>query len=290
MMNDQLRYKEQWNDITIAAVNIFKYLLPLLSGVIMCAGVIRLKLYYKEFGIDINSYLQFDEYISFALVDLSRFITLGLKIVLFLFIVYAVRVLLLIISFKFKEVWNNKFKKMYEFENVESLENEITRIKINNFTPNSFKVKSSLFTLGLVVSVIFPITLYYFKDMHSALNGLSGKLVVLYSIIGVVLSVVYLFFKNIKIKIYLFILLLTAAYFLHTTYSIIDDADQIINGQSNLEVSVLNADSEMVLSTSNTVKFIGKTRNFIFFYLREEEKNSYFVIPAEGNRIKFTSE
>jgi hypothetical protein len=216
-----------------------------LSAIIFIYGLLKLIFYYNSFGISITNFITISE--------IGLLISEDLLIIIPLCSVFII-------------MW-------VSFINVAEEEWEIRRTKKFAFHPINFSFAMSFF-------VLFSIFFYWIL-----FDRIYRGSIILYSIICIIISLVLIFYKNIKLlrenstasSFVLVVLFVTASLIFSTAFQL----KNTFKGKYN-NTTLITKDSTVYIS-SDTVAYIGKTENYIFFYRKKNRTTE--IIPV--SEIKF---
>ncbi|MBO0591607.1 hypothetical protein I2486_09325 [Cellulophaga sp. E16_2] len=264
-MSEEKKY--WWSDI-------MNYI-PLAYIILICIGYTQQSIYYEHFQINIEEYLNFEEYLLFFL-PLGGAISIG-----FLIISAFISGLIVAISVLFTRKKSNKIRK-------EKLASNFRFIRLLIKTR---KIRGILSFLTLAFLGITPFVLIIY-DQISNVN--LSPYIIFYSILwSFIIIVLYIYaatkddFTNTNnpkkhLLIYSFIIIFSAT----LTYSFrTHNAEIILKGKSKkkIEFSI----GQMNIETNDSIAFIGQTKNYIF--LRNLNTNmNYIYLKDKINEIRIT--
>ncbi|WP_445749364.1 hypothetical protein [Polaribacter sp.] len=232
--------------------------------ILICIGYSVKTIYYSQFGIEIEEYLNFEEYLFIYLPIVTVFITSILIFTVFLGGINGV-------SYFF-------FNKNILFGSENQVENEkIKEEKNNKFHSDSKLQKILLIVKNVIVYLLFLIPIGFFL-YYSFTKNISWQ--VFYVGVSIWGAIMFLFFaisiltnkieKKTMWTLYSFII----SYFtVHLCNQQLNKAEKILNGKAIKEVHfVIKNDT---ISTNNNTLYIGETKEYLF--LRDIATNSNII-------------
>lgn len=228
-------------------------LIPLGYIALVCLGYFVKSIYYEKFDIEIENYLNFQEYLFIFLPIGSGIIVAAIAITAFFGGLYVV---------------TSDFIRKYRAE-------EKLRRTEAPLTPKDWKTKKRVYRFLTGAKIIFqgvlifslffgPIILLLY---YGFTKNISGRVGVLASLIWGVLIISFYFFGNLSrekepwnniILLYAFLISMCPMFI----YLKMDRADLILSGNANKSVKFLLDDTK--ISTNDTLIYIGQTKDFLF--------------------------
>ncbi|RRQ48820.1 hypothetical protein DZC72_14225 [Maribacter algicola] len=240
------------------------HLIPVGYIALVCLGYFVKSIYYQKFDIEIENYLNFQEY-------LFIFLPIGSGIIVALIAITAFFGGLYVITTDFVD--KNPTKEKLRRTKPPSTQNDW---KIKNKVLRFLIRAKDIFQGVLIFSLFFgPIILLLY---YGITKDISGRVVVLTSLIWGFSIMSFYFFGNLrKEKEPWKNLILLYAFLISMCPMIIDikmdKADLILSGDANKSVKLLL--QETIISTNDSLIYIGQTKDFLF--LRD--------LKANGNHI-----